>query len=62
MFKWYENAAVCYAYLSDVLEKEAVSLDEKDSSFRNSLWFTRGWTLQELVRDFRNNFFFLFPF
>jgi hypothetical protein len=54
MFKWYENAAVCYAYLSDVRENEAVSLDEKDSSFRNSVWFTRGWTLQELVRDFRN--------
>jgi hypothetical protein len=60
MFKWYENAAVCYAYISDVLEKEAVSLDEKDSSFRNSLWFTRGWTLQELVCDFRNKFFFPF--
>jgi hypothetical protein len=40
MFRWYQNAAVCYAYLSDVS-----SLDE----FEKSIWFTRGWTLQELV-------------
>jgi hypothetical protein len=39
MFKWYANAAVCLAYLSDV--------DPGQSSIENSLWFTRGWTLQE---------------
>jgi hypothetical protein len=33
MFKWYENSAVCYAYLSDVRENEAVSLDEKIPRF-----------------------------
>jgi len=40
MFDWYRTAAVCYAYLSD-----AVDLVQ----FPNSLWFTRGWTLQELI-------------
>lgn len=40
MFRWYRNAAICYAYLEDV-----TSLSHLDQS----RWFTRGWTLQELV-------------
>ncbi|OIW27820.1 hypothetical protein CONLIGDRAFT_551906, partial [Coniochaeta ligniaria NRRL 30616] len=39
MFKWYRNAAICYAYLSDVPQ---VRLEY-------SRWFTRGWTLQEMI-------------
>jgi hypothetical protein len=52
MFRWYRNAARCYVYLSDVLVR---SLDGKsvhvdwESAFRNSRWFRRGWTLQELL-------------
>ncbi|KUJ11357.1 HET-domain-containing protein [Mollisia scopiformis] len=48
MFKWYKNAEVCYAYLSDVLINgfDSTSLS---SMFRRSRWFTRGWTLQELL-------------
>jgi hypothetical protein len=53
MFRWYRDAAKCYVYLSDV---SAVDLDPIDESlqlwepaFRNSRWFTRGWTLQELI-------------
>jgi len=54
MFLWYRNAARCYVYLLDVC---ALSLtDEReacaplwDSAFRECLWFTRGWTLQELL-------------
>jgi Cdc6-like AAA superfamily ATPase len=54
MFRWYRNAARCYVYLLDV---SAVSLaDEgeacaplRDSAFRECVWFTRGWTLQELL-------------
>jgi len=43
MFEWYRNATVCIAYLPDV--KHA-----SDSvAFRRSVWFRRGWTLQELV-------------
>jgi hypothetical protein len=48
MFRWYRNAAVCYAYLNDVpsgLGKPG----EKEAALRNSKWFTRGWTLQELI-------------
>jgi hypothetical protein len=54
MFRWYRSAARCYVYLSDVSalssgdEREARSL-LWDSEFRNSQWFTRGWTLQELL-------------
>jgi hypothetical protein len=40
MFRWYREATVCYAYLTDVTEV---------SQIENSRWFTRGWTLQELV-------------
>ncbi|GKT50423.1 vegetative incompatibility protein HET-E-1 [Colletotrichum spaethianum] len=40
MFKWYANASACYAFLSDV---------GTNQPFAESLWFTRGWTLQELV-------------
>jgi hypothetical protein len=44
MFRWYQNAAKCYVYLSDVLD------DDKDGRFLlRSRWFTRGWTLQELL-------------
>jgi hypothetical protein len=44
----YQNAAVCYAYLSDV--KEAiVGTSVFENSLRKARWFTRGWTLQELI-------------
>lgn len=47
MFQWYRDAAICYAFLSDV---DASENPEKDgSSFSRSRWFTRGWTLQELL-------------
>jgi hypothetical protein len=42
MFEWYRDAQVCYAYLSDVGP-------EPGSTFEQSKWFTRGWTLQELL-------------
>ncbi|KAK0102259.1 hypothetical protein ONS95_005881 [Cadophora gregata] len=40
MFKWYKDSQVCYVYLSDVKCR---------SGFGRSQWFTRGWTLQELL-------------
>jgi hypothetical protein len=48
MFRWYKDAKVCYAYLSDVLVEDG-SPSATNSSFRKSKWFTRGWTLQELL-------------
>jgi hypothetical protein len=43
MFKWYQDSQQCYAYLSDVSEYNFVD------KFPRSRWFTRGWTLQELL-------------
>jgi hypothetical protein len=71
MFRWYQNARVCYAYLSDVDVAGSNSSSGTDSgpsttlghpslryprfrstdphSFVAAKWFTRGWTLQELL-------------
>ena len=47
MYLWYGQANACYAYLADVPSAEDPRAT--DSSFRKSRWFTRGWTLQELI-------------
>ena len=54
MFRWYRNATKCYVYLSDVSTKKRRLSDRFsehtwESAFRSSKWFTRGWTLQELL-------------
>jgi heterokaryon incompatibility protein (HET) len=47
MFAWYSYSVICYAYLVDV---DADMWDlELDKKIENSRWFTRGWTLQELI-------------
>ena len=46
MFDWYEQAAICYVYLSDV--RDLYESSDRDE-FVNSRWFVRGWTLQELI-------------
>ena len=40
MFAWYENALLCYALLEDAQVSGRLDLCR---------WFTRGWTLQELL-------------
>ncbi|EJF57896.1 HET-domain-containing protein, partial [Dichomitus squalens LYAD-421 SS1] len=47
MYMWYGDSAICYAYLADVPPGE--SSQSEGSFFRKSRWFTRGWTLQELI-------------
>jgi hypothetical protein len=53
MFRWYRDAERCYVYLADVsntvmsVAQQSATLWEVD--FQNSRWFTRGWTLQELL-------------
>ncbi|KAI0366867.1 HET-domain-containing protein [Pilatotrama ljubarskyi] len=47
MFRWYSLAAVCLAFLVDVGDLEDPAAE--GSAFRRSRWFTRGWTLQELI-------------
>jgi hypothetical protein len=56
MFRWYERAQVCYAYLSDV---SSASDDPRKipSQFSQSKWFERGWTLQELLAPNYVDFF-----
>ena len=55
MFRWYENAAICLAYLSDVTSNDDPEADS--AALRNSRWFTRGWTLQELLAPMEVIFF-----
>jgi hypothetical protein len=43
MFRWYRNAEVCLAYLHDV------PTADDGSKLEDSVWFRRGWTLQELL-------------
>ncbi|KAH7025227.1 heterokaryon incompatibility protein-domain-containing protein [Microdochium trichocladiopsis] len=55
MGQWYAESAICYAYLDDVdLSKLPDAPSRKFrhklyKSFQRSEWFTRGWTLQELL-------------
>jgi hypothetical protein len=49
MFRWYKASARCYAYLSDVAGTEDRPNRLQWPSFKESVWFTRGWTLQELI-------------
>lgn len=59
MFKWYSNAAICYVYLYDVTWDTAANTpdSDRDQQFRQSKWFTRGWTLQELLAPRQLEFF-----
>jgi hypothetical protein len=70
MFRWYQNAGVCYAYLSGVGNVASSTSSNRtgsqpsiasghlplsshrtdlNHSFKDARWFTRGWTLQELL-------------
>jgi hypothetical protein len=49
MWKWYWNASICYAWLNDVSANARSDPELLLQSFQNSKWFTRGWTLQELL-------------
>jgi Heterokaryon incompatibility protein (HET) len=62
MFRWYRNADKCYVYLPDVLMAgEATGMQSSSTvwkaEFRKSRWFTRGWTLQELIAPASVEFF-----
>jgi hypothetical protein len=62
MFRWYQKAVKCYVYLSDVSTRKRKVSDEDSGStwepaFRASKWFTRGWTLQELLAPSTVEFF-----
>lgn len=50
MYRWYQESGVCYAYLADVpssaVDRQTGTIGPELSG---SKWFTRGWTLQELI-------------
>ncbi|KAH9226705.1 hypothetical protein K456DRAFT_1850008 [Colletotrichum gloeosporioides 23] len=65
MFRWYNDAHICYAYLSDY---PPLTSQPRSSFFRSAeqlsaaelgqcRWFSRGWTLQELVASRDITFF-----
>ncbi|KAI8284397.1 Vegetative incompatibility protein HET-E-1 [Colletotrichum sp. SAR11_240] len=54
MFRWYQDSTICYAFLSDV--PSDTDFDES-SAFAKSRWFTRGWTLQELLAPAKLDFY-----
>ena len=52
MYKWYQKAEICYVYLADFsLSQQVLALNQQEriTKFAKSRWFTRGWTLQELL-------------
>lgn len=63
MYRWYKQAEVCYVYLSDVSTSGLILPDERAwpqslrDQFCRSRWFTRGWTLQELLAPSTVKFF-----
>ncbi|KAI8656942.1 hypothetical protein LRP88_12256 [Fusarium phalaenopsidis] len=68
MFKWYQQSALCYVYLSDFdsgfsylptaqQKNREIDLPPDDTEFFSSRWFTRGWTLQELIAPRSVDFF-----
>ncbi|KAK5719683.1 hypothetical protein LTR17_015218 [Elasticomyces elasticus] len=50
MFRWYQNAAECIAFLGDVGS-------DKGALLEHSIWFKRGWTLQELIAPHKMTFY-----
>lgn len=62
MYSYYEQSQVCYVFLDDIERDSATTTG--DEYFRGhlprisqSLWFTRGWTLQELIAPPKVKFF-----
>jgi hypothetical protein len=49
MFQWYRDAVVCYAWLADLSKEQASAHQSPSSGIKDCRWFTRGWTLQELI-------------
>lgn len=72
MYRWYSLAAVCYVHLEDMPEPlpprhpsktQPLMLDQQETSgwnwkqFSCCKWFTRGWTLQEMLAPTRVQFY-----
>jgi hypothetical protein len=51
MFQLYKDSGVCYVYLSGLKPSTDLS-----SALKGCRWFTRGWTLQELIAQSSSEF------
>ena len=51
MFPWYSGSEICYTYLADY------DASNPDANMSESRWFTRGWTLQELIAPAQVRFY-----
>jgi ankyrin repeat protein len=58
MWRWYAEAGVCLVYLPDLSKKRKfyTNADWRDA-LKDCRWFTRGWTLQELVASGKVEFY-----
>ncbi|KAI6147718.1 heterokaryon incompatibility protein-domain-containing protein [Pisolithus tinctorius] len=60
MYRWYRNSQMCYVYLNDV-DDSAFPIEPDFGKFCRSSgwpeWFSRGWTLQELIAPRELEFF-----
>ncbi|KAI3548188.1 HET domain-containing protein [Colletotrichum filicis] len=56
MYKWYQEASLCLAFLSDVAYCEP-GTSECGAALTRGRWFTRGWTLQELLAPVSLDFY-----
>ena len=55
MYRWYAQSVLCFAYLADILLQPLPY--GSSTRFKDSEWFLRGWTLQELLAP-KNLLFF----
>jgi hypothetical protein len=51
MYRWYQRSEICYVFLSDLPASAALN------ALQGCRWFTRGWTLQELLAPASVEFF-----
>ncbi|KAI4191009.1 MAG: hypothetical protein L6R41_000398 [Letrouitia leprolyta] len=56
MYDWYKGR-LCYVYLADISSKDQAFPNDSKLAFSSSRWFTRGWTLQELIAPSKLVFF-----
>ncbi|KAK1831524.1 heterokaryon incompatibility protein-domain-containing protein [Podospora conica] len=61
MFSWYRSSTICYAYLDDITStsstKKVPRRNSDSSGSESGVWYSRGWTLQELIAPLHVDFY-----
>ncbi|EMR69889.1 putative het domain-containing protein [Eutypa lata UCREL1] len=57
IWQYYTRARVCYVHLADVHDTPKTNPESPGSAFRRSRWFTRGWTVPEMLAPFFVRFY-----